>query len=177
MILKHQWLSGIVLLVVRWSAVESRSLDLDVILHEYAIVNDREVRRRHHLAILTHARCAEENVIALPLTRFAARVHKRNVLFVNACRLSIRVSPVVVRVQDLNLVVSLKKYSAVASLLSVAFDLCRSPPLDVKLTIAESALRLDIARAFHNGGRAFRNFPLRRSSISLLPLGKILSIE
>src|SRR5205823_14877804 len=107
----------------------------DVILHEYAIVNDREVRRRHHLAILIHARCAEENVIALPLTWFAARVHKRDVLFVNACRLSVRVSAIVVRVEDLNLVVSLKKDSTVPSLLSFPFDLCGSPPLDVKLTI------------------------------------------
>src|SRR5438477_10327781 len=141
MILKHQRLSGIVLLIVRWSAIESRSLYLDVILNQDAVMNDGEVRRRHDLAIFIHSRSAKENVIALPLTRFAARVHQRDMLFVNACRLSIRVSAIVVRVEDLNLVVSLKKYAAVPSLLSFAFDFCGSAPLDVKLTITKRALR------------------------------------
>lgn len=122
MILQHQRRLGIVFLIIRWSAVESCPLDLDVILNEDAIMNDREVRRRHHLAVLIHAWSAKENVIALPLTWFAARVHHRDVLLVNARRLSIRVSAIVVRVEDLNLVVSLKKHSAVASLLSFAFD-------------------------------------------------------
>ena len=145
MILEHQRFPGIVLLIVRWAAVESRSLDLDVILNEDAIMNDREIRRRHYLAIIIHARSTKENVVALPLTWFAAGVHKRDVLLVNARRLSIRVSAIVVRVQHLNLVVFLKKHSAVAALLSFAFDFCRSPPLDVKLTIAESAFRLNVA--------------------------------
>src|SRR5206468_10703315 len=115
------------------------------VLNEDAVMNHGEVRRRYHLAIPIHARSAKENVVALPLTWFATRVHQRDVLLVNARRLSIRESAIVVGVEDLNLIVSLKKYAAVAPLLSFAFDFCGSPPLDVKLTISESALRANVA--------------------------------
>jgi hypothetical protein len=65
---------------------------------------------------------------------------------------------------------SLKKHSTVASFLSFAFDLCRSPPLDVKLAISESALRLDVAGGPDYGECIFGDLPFRRASIRVLPL-------
>src|SRR5687767_13769068 len=113
-------------------------------------MEDRHVGRRQHSSIFGKARSAKDNVVALPLTRFAARVHERNMILVNARSLAIRISTIVIRVQNLNHVPSLKKNSAVAAILSFAFDLHRTAPLDVKLAIPEGAFRPEVAGRFND---------------------------
>jgi hypothetical protein len=77
----------------------------------------------------------------------------------------------------LNFISPLKKYAAVAPTLSLAFDLCRGTPLNVKLAIAESALRAYVAGSFDYSETAFRDIPVRRCAIHVLPLGQIVASE
>ena len=177
MILEHERFLWIVFLIRLESDIGGGPLELDVILNEYAIMNDRHVTWCHHGPILGKAGSAEENVVALPLTWFAARVDERDVLLVNARGLAVRISRIVVRVQDLNLVPSLEKDSAIRATLSFAFDLCGSAPLDVKLAIAEGALRLDVPGRLDHGKSVFGDFPFRRAPIRVLPFGEILPVE
>ena len=123
MVLEHQRLLRIVFLIRLRSDVESGPLDLNVILNEYAIVNDRHVAWRYYGSVLGKARSAKENVVALPLTRLAARVDHRDVLLVDARSLAVRVSAIVIGIEHLNFVPSLKKHSAISALLAFAFDL------------------------------------------------------
>ncbi len=177
MVLEHQRFPEIVFLIRVRSDVNGGPLELDVILNEHAIMNDRHVTWCHDGPILGKAGSAEENVVALPLTWFAARVDEWDVLLVNARSLAVRISGIVVRIQDLNLVPSLEKDPAIGATLSFAFDSCGSAPLDVKLAIAESALRLDVAGRLDYGESSFGDFPFRRAPIRMLPLGEILSVE
>lgn len=177
MILKHDWFLRIVFLIRLQSDISGGAFELDVILNEHTIVKNRHGARRHHCPILGKARSAEKNVVALPLSRFAARVHERDVLLVNATSLAIRISAIVVRIQHLNFVAFLKKHSAVGSTLSVTFDSRRRAPFDVKLAIAENALRLDVAGGPYDGNGAFGDFPFRRAPVGMLPFGEIRSIE
>src|SRR5688500_19980987 len=114
-------------------------------------MNDCHVPRRDHASILGKPRSAEEDVVALPLTRLTARVYDGDMLLVDGRSLAIRVSAIVVRVEDLHLVPALKEHSAIAAILSFALDLRRSAPLDMKLAISESALRPDVPGVFDYG--------------------------
>jgi hypothetical protein len=60
---------------------------------------------------------------------------------------------------------------------SFTFDLCRSAPFNVKLAIAETTLRLEIATTLDYRERTFGDAPFRRAAIRVLPLREILSVE
>ncbi len=64
MILEHQWLLQIVFLIRWYSDVNGVPFDLDMILNEHAIVNDRQIRWCDHGSIFGETRSAEQNVIA-----------------------------------------------------------------------------------------------------------------
>ena len=117
MVLQHERLPETVFLIRLRSDVDSGALELNVIVNEHTIVHDDHVTWCHHLPIVGKAGSAEENVVALPLAWLAARVHQRDVLLVNARRLTVRISSIDIGIQDLNFVPALKKYTAVATLL------------------------------------------------------------
>src|SRR5687768_1100886 len=102
-------------------------------MNEHTVMKHCHVTPRDHAAILGKPWSAEAYVVALPLTRLAARVHVGDMLLVNGRSLAIRVSAIVVRVQNLNLVPALKEHSAIAAILSFTLDLRWSAPLDVEL--------------------------------------------
>src|SRR5688572_17457767 len=177
MVLQYQRLPEIVLFIRLWSNVDGSPPELDVIMNEHAVMNDCHVPRRGHGPVLGKPWSAEEDVVALPLARLTARVHNGDMLLVNGRSLAVRVSAIVVRVQDLHLVPALKEHSAIAAILSLALDLRRSTPLDVKLDVAESALRPDVPCVFCDGKCTSRDSPLHCAPIIVLPLGGILSAK
>lgn len=177
MVLQYQRLLEIVFLIRLWSDVDGGSLELDVIMNEHTVMKDCHGPWRDHGSIPGKAWSAKENVEALPFTGFTARVHYRDMLLVNARRLAVRISAIVVGIEDLNLVPSLKEHSAIAAILSFALDLRGRTPLDVKLAIAKSALRQDVPGISDYGKSVSGDFPFRRARICVLPFGEILPVE
>ena len=98
-------------------------------------------------------------------------------LLVNAGRLTVGVSGIVVGIEDLSLVTPLKEHTAVAAILSVAPDLRWSPPLNVKLAVAECTLGIEVAGDFDDGEGSFGDRPGRRAAVSELPLRGIFAAD
>src|SRR5262249_31589192 len=139
-----------------------------MVLHEHAVVQNRNVGWSCDTAARRKTRSAIENVVALPLAGLAARVHKRDVLFVKARRLSVRIRDVVVRVEHLDLVAALQEHAAVAAALAFAFDLGRRAPFDMKLAIAETPPGLDVAGALDDSEGSVGDRPFRGRAVLLL---------
>src|ERR1051326_1887078 len=176
-ILEHQGFLGIVFLITRGPDVYRGSLEFDVVLDKYAVVEDGHVSWLQDFSIFGKARSMEDDVVRLPLTRPTARIHEWDVLFVDAPPLTIRISSSLVGVEDLDLVLSLKEDATVAASLSFPLDLRGSPPLHVELTVAESTLGLNVASTPHDGEGSADDTPLRLAAVPVPPLGEVFAIE
>src|SRR5690242_2642589 len=78
--------------------------ELDVILDENSVVQDRHVRLTCRRAAGVEMRAMEDHVVRLPLAWRPTRVHQWRVLPVDRRRDSVRVGRVVVRVEHLNFI-------------------------------------------------------------------------
>src|SRR5260370_15651014 len=103
----------------------------------------------------------ENNVIGLPLTRPSRWIYERRPLAIDGSGLAIRVSRVVVGIQDLYFVAAHEYNPAVATRLTVPAYLGRRGPLDVQLAVAEFLFGGDVARVWDHFDVAVFELPLR----------------
>src|SRR5215211_1813825 len=96
MVLEHDRLFCAVFLIRLHADIGGGAPDLDVILDEHTVVNNGNGAWRHYRPILAKPQRSEEDVVRLPLARFSARVHERDVLLVNARSLAVRIRSIVV---------------------------------------------------------------------------------
>src|SRR6267143_743416 len=148
----------------------------NVVLNQHAIVQDRE-RAWNRFSIRTRFRRMENDVVGLPFPRLARCVDERRVVFVEGAGLTVEVSLVFKRIEHLDFVAALQINTAVATLLSIAFDLLRRRPLDVQLHITELFFRQDAARAVDLHRAVPEQFPLCFAGFGALPLRQILAVE
>ena len=104
--------------MIRWALlVRGRAHDGDVILHQYAVVNNCDVRRPAKLAVRFEPRSVKDDVVGLPLAGGARGVHEWRVLPVDRSRLPVRVSDTLVGVEHLDLIKALQEDPTVATVL------------------------------------------------------------
>ena len=77
---------------LRWT------LQTDAVLHEHSIVKHGCGCGVYHAAGIAEYRGCKDDVVGLPFARTLGRIHERNVLFVDARRLAVRVGGIVERV-------------------------------------------------------------------------------
>src|SRR5437899_1487409 len=118
----------------------------------------------------------ENDVIALPLARFAARIDERGGVAIKSASLAVEIGLVAVAIEHLNLVAALEIDAAVASSLTVAFHFGGRGPFDMQLNIRKLLLRHDAPGAVHRHESIF-NLPLRLLAFFILPLRKILAVK
>src|SRR5262249_13954946 len=80
-------------------------------------------------------------VISLPFARLAAGVHRRRLLLVNRSTLSIEISRVVIRIEDLDFIATHQINPAVATALPAPFYFRRRRKFHMQLAITEFFLR------------------------------------
>ena len=83
--------------------VTGQSQDLSVVLDQYPILQDGDNPRFQHFAGGVEARGMVDDVVNLPLARFAAGVDERGVLAVNRAGLAVVIRLIVVGIENLYL--------------------------------------------------------------------------
>src|SRR4051812_37327183 len=91
-----------------------------MILDEHSVVKCCQVGGRLDFSILETG-SGKNNIVNLPLTRWARGVHQRRVLSVHGGGAAIRVGPIVIAVEDLKFVLAEEEDAAVAPALAIAF--------------------------------------------------------
>src|ERR1035438_8647071 len=157
-----------------------------MVLDEHAVEEYRRVRRRLNSAIRTKDRRHPNDVVALPLARLSGRVDQRNPLLINTPCLPVGIGPVIVGIQNLQLVAGIaaagrrQKHTAVAARLVGSGDIFGNSPFNAELVIVEEALGFDIARAARLAYRkhAILYGPISRRFVArVYPLVEVLSID
>src|SRR5262245_12621499 len=142
------------------------------VVHDNAVVNHGHGRRRVEL-VRGESRRREHDVVGLPLSWPARRVDEGWKLTVHGGRLTVRVGWILEAVQHLNLEDAGQKYTAVAAPLALAFDCGGRRELDVKLNVAELALRSE--HPFSSLENAGSHRPAGGRSVVSLPVRQIVS--
>ncbi|MEJ2364347.1 MAG: hypothetical protein P8017_06645, partial [Deltaproteobacteria bacterium] len=83
--------SFVVLTVGRFFAVERSALDVEIVVHDDAVVEHRDSSLAGYFAVRVEQRAQETNVVALPLAGLAADVDHGRMLAVDRRRLAIRI--------------------------------------------------------------------------------------
>src|SRR5215813_4801459 len=126
--------------LVSWGSLRTgQPFDLDVVLYQDTILQDRDVCRPDQFAGFGKARGVIDDVVGLPGPWFTADIHQRRVLFVNSAGLAVIISLVLVGIEHLHFVTPLEVDPAIAPALAIPFDLFRRRPFDMELAIAKSA--------------------------------------
>src|SRR6185312_12111745 len=118
----------VVLFVERLSDVSGLAFQLEVILHQHAIEEDRNIRWCFQRAVAVECGGHPGHVVGLPFARFAIRVRQRNGLLVDTAGLAVDVGLVVVRIENLQLIAVVagssggEKHAAVAARLAASGD-------------------------------------------------------
>src|SRR5207249_2160968 len=169
-VLQFDWAFGTVRGVFSEDLVTGLAQNLNVVLHQDAIVKDRDVGRRFQFALL-EAWSDEDRVIALPFARRTRRVDQRGVLTVDGGATAVGIGPVLVTVEHLQFVFSEQKNSTVAPLLTVAFGRRGRGKFEVQLDVGKLVLREDVATFRFAYDYALLNVPTRRFALRGAPLG------
>src|SRR6266566_6785063 len=85
------------------------AFDLDVVLHEDAVLQDGNGRRLLHTAIGVKSGRVIDDVIRLPLAGLARYIYEGSVLLVDGACLAMEIGFVVPGIQDLKLVTTLQE--------------------------------------------------------------------
>jgi hypothetical protein len=141
-------------------AVQRRPHGRLAIVQEDAVQEDGSVRGFRKLATC-ESRRLKNDVVAVPLSGRPDSVGQRRPLTVNRAGLSVGISGIVVRIQNLNLEFTHQKHTAVSAVLARPDDLGGRRPLNVELEIAEFFVGREVA--------GFGNY--FEISIAYFPLG------
>src|SRR5690348_5343462 len=118
----------------------------------------------------------ENDVVSLPLARFAAGINEWGCHTVKRACLSVGVSLVLVRIQNLNLIPALQVNPAVASSLPLTLNFTGRRPFNVQLDIAEFLLGNNVACPIHLHYSVL-DLPFRAATGSVFPLRRIPAIK
>lgn len=146
-------------------------------LNQYAIVKNREPGQGLALAIRTEAGSAENDIEGLPFAWFAAGIDQRRVLSVNRSSAAVRVGGVLIAVQNLDFKCSHQEYTTISSPLPRPFYCFWGCEFDMQLAITETLFGNQKAAIGYRLHRSVLNLPPGLLAISVLPVGKILSVE
>ena len=102
--------------------VAGRSENFTMVLHENAVVENRDVSRFKEFAVICEFRSIENDVIRLPFTLFAADVHERRILAVDGGRLTIGIRRIAIIVKDLDFIHALNDDAGIAAALAFGCD-------------------------------------------------------
>ena len=141
-----------------------------VVLNEDAIVEDGESGATGDLSFLIEEGAMENDVVSLPLTRFAGGVDERLLPAVERSGLSVGIGLVLKAIKDLNFVVSHEKDSAVSPALPLALDGGGRGPFDVKLAGAELLFGLHVSGSANRFHRAIDDLPFAGAALSIGPV-------
>ena len=147
-----------------------RAVNLLVVLHQHAVLQNRNARIRDAFAGFVEFRRGEENIVRLPVAGRNASVDERRRLTVNRTAGTVRVVVDFVRVENLDFVGALENDAVVPLVAPVAFEVRRALPFEVKLERAELFFRRETAGNAFDG--AVDELPLRR-----LPSVEVRSVE
>src|SRR6266576_282110 len=137
-----------------------------MILHQHAIEEDCDVCWRFQRALGVEDRSRPHHVIHLPLSGLAVWVDQWNPLLVDAAGLAVDVGPVVIRIEDLQLISGVartggsQKHATVTSRLTSAIDVFRDSPLNVKLVVPKGPFGFNIANNLIHSEYSAGNNPL-----------------
>ena len=148
--------------VFRQPYVRCMTGDHRIVLDHHAIVDDRNPGRRKNRAIVAEPGRGEQDVVFIPFTRRTHHIFERRGLLVNASRLAIGISAVVIIIQHLQLVTALQENATVAPCLVLSGNVGRDQPFDMELEILEGLFRLYIPGAFFYRHHTIPHFPFRR---------------
>ncbi len=163
--------------VFRGAFVSGGAQELDVVLNDDPIVQDRGVSGRLEFGTL-ETWPGEENVVGLELSRFAAGVHQRGRLPVNCGGLAVGIGLVFVAVENLDLILSKKENAAIAPALARSLRGSGGCPLHMQLEIGSKFFgRFQVTSPFDGYRAAFFDRPIGFFTNVLFKLGEIFSIE
>src|SRR5258708_39586988 len=108
--------------LVRWAhMVPSGASQLDVVLHQHAIVKNGFARGARQFSRRIKTRAMKNDVVSLPLARRPRSVHQRGILPINRRGLPVGIRLALIGIEDLRLVESLQEDAAVAAVLVFSF--------------------------------------------------------
>lgn len=134
---ERDWATADLVSVVRQDLVAGGAVDLLVAMHEDAIVEHGHIAWRLEIAVFKDGG-GEDNVVGLPLTRWAGDVDERRCLGINGGALAVWIKRFVKGIEDLNFVETVKKHAIVALVIPRTIKVRGHHPLQVKLEISES---------------------------------------
>src|ERR1039458_419591 len=153
---------------------------LPMIVHQHAIEEHGEIRRRDELAVREGGRL-EQDVVDIPFALRAGGVDQRRPDSVHGAGGAIGIGQVLVGFQHLDFVAPHQFHAAIAAGLSGAGSLLGNHPLDMQLAIAELFLGDQAAGPRDDHDVAVLHFPLgflELASANLLhPVREILAIK
>src|SRR5687768_2809949 len=98
MILQRDWRFAMSLVIFRMADVRGVSTDLIIVLHEHAIVENRDARRREQSPVFMESRRCIRNVVNIPFAWLAHGIHQRRTLLIDTASLTVDISWIVVTV-------------------------------------------------------------------------------
>ena len=122
-----------------------------MILYQHAVEQDGDIRRSLQRSIAVESRRCPHDVVGLPLAGLAIRIGQRDGLLVDAAGLAVHVGLVVVGIENLQLISVVarsgggEEHAAIPARLTVAGDVRRNFPLEVKLVVLEGPLGFDVS--------------------------------
>src|SRR5258706_12114160 len=122
-----------------------RAGEFNVVLHEHAIVEGGDTRGPQKFTGSVETRAVKDDVVNLPLARWARGVHLGRKLAVNGRGLAIGIGFTLIRVEHLHLVKTVQEDSAVAAVLILTFWRIWLLEFNVKLAIAEGVFGIELA--------------------------------
>src|SRR3981189_1065726 len=130
-----------------------------MILHQYAVVEQRKGTRRSNCAIRRASGRMENDVVGLPLLRRPARVYQRCVLAIERSAGPIWVGGVMKGIQNLHFIPALQIHAAVSARLALGVRHRGSGKLYMNLCAAEFPLRINITGAAFASHHAITDGP------------------
>src|SRR5215467_2014802 len=115
----------------RWAS------QFDVVLREYAVVQDGNVSRSSEFAGSIKTRAMPDDVVSLPLAGCARGIDERRILAVHGGNLAVCVSLAVVGIQNLNFVKAHQEDATVAAVLVFPLGRIGFTKFNVELAIAK----------------------------------------
>ena len=166
-----------VLAVFADGLVAGRAEDFAVVLHEHAVVEDRDVGGLEKLAVFREFRRVEDDVVRLPFALRAADVHERRILAVDGGSLSVRIRRISIIVKDLDFIHALNDDAGVAAALALGRDADGRRPFDMQLAAAEAVLRPQGALLRNGFHVAVDDSPARRRPVAFAPFVHVRPVE
>src|SRR5712672_3961653 len=130
--------------------MSGRTGQLNVVLHEHAVVEGGDTRGPQKFTGSVEARAVKDDVVDLPLPRWARGVHLGRKLAVNGRRLAVGIGFTLIRVEHLHFVNTVQEDATVTAILILAFWGIRLGKFTVKLAIAESVFGIELTSFRHD---------------------------